>query len=149
MRRAVTSNSALPAPGDTDSTQPQPVPSRPRQDPAQPEPVPSQPQPAPARSQPAPAQPQPAPARSQPVPPRSQSAPAPSRQDVAGVHRLRHVRYAPWPYARLDVAAARAAGHRPHPIRQFVLKTRSRCNLACTYCYVYEMADQGWRGQPP
>ncbi|MGW0364074.1 FxsB family cyclophane-forming radical SAM/SPASM peptide maturase [Streptomyces sp. NPDC002990] len=42
----------------------------------------------------------------------------------------------------------RAAGHRPHPVRQFVLKTRSRCNLACTYCYVYEMADQGWRTQP-
>ncbi|MGW6618961.1 FxsB family cyclophane-forming radical SAM/SPASM peptide maturase [Streptomyces erythrochromogenes] len=33
-------------------------------------------------------------------------------------------------------------------MRQFVLKTRSRCNLACTYCYVYEMADQGWRDQP-
>lgn len=60
----------------------------------------------------------------------------------------RHARHAPWPYARLDVPALRAAGHRPHPIRQFVLKTRSRCNLACTYCYVYEMADQGWRGQP-
>ncbi|MFD9406673.1 FxsB family cyclophane-forming radical SAM/SPASM peptide maturase [Streptomyces sp. NPDC059989] len=60
----------------------------------------------------------------------------------------RHARHAPWPYTRLDVAALRAAGHRPHPIRQFVLKTRSRCNLACTYCYVYEMADQGWRGQP-
>ncbi|MEU9375270.1 FxsB family cyclophane-forming radical SAM/SPASM peptide maturase [Streptomyces sp. NPDC048255] len=44
--------------------------------------------------------------------------------------------------------ALRAAGHRPHPIRQFVLKTRSRCNLACTYCYVYEMADQSWRAQP-
>ncbi|WP_235438723.1 radical SAM protein, partial [Streptomyces yangpuensis] len=29
-----------------------------------------------------------------------------------------------------------------------MLKTRSRCNLACTYCYVYEMADQGWRDQP-
>ncbi|WP_405449559.1 FxsB family cyclophane-forming radical SAM/SPASM peptide maturase [Streptomyces erythrochromogenes] len=60
----------------------------------------------------------------------------------------RHARNAPWPYTRLDVAAARAAGHPPHPIRQFVLKTRSRCNLACTYCYVYEMADQGWRDQP-
>ncbi|MEU6299986.1 FxsB family cyclophane-forming radical SAM/SPASM peptide maturase [Streptomyces erythrochromogenes] len=60
----------------------------------------------------------------------------------------RHGRNAPWPYTRLDVAAARAAGHPPHPIRQFVLKTRSRCNLACTYCYVYEMADQGWRDQP-
>ncbi|WP_234327934.1 FxsB family cyclophane-forming radical SAM/SPASM peptide maturase [Streptomyces sp. NRRL F-2664] len=59
-----------------------------------------------------------------------------------------HARNAPWPYTRLDVAAARAAGHPPHPVRQFVLKTRSRCNLACTYCYVYEMADQGWRDQP-
>ncbi|MFD5507268.1 FxsB family cyclophane-forming radical SAM/SPASM peptide maturase [Streptomyces sp. NPDC127051] len=59
-----------------------------------------------------------------------------------------HLVHAPWPYARLDVPALRAAGHRPHPVRQFVLKTRSRCNLACTYCYVYEMADQGWRGQP-
>ncbi|WP_251049342.1 FxsB family cyclophane-forming radical SAM/SPASM peptide maturase [Streptomyces sp. ISL-86] len=60
-----------------------------------------------------------------------------------------HALHAPWPYARLDVPALRAAGHRPYPIRQFVLKTHSRCNLACTYCYVYEMADQGWRGQPP
>jgi uncharacterized protein len=24
----------------------------------------------------------------------------------------------------------------------------SRCNLACDYCYMYEMADQGWRRQP-
>ncbi|MFE3555902.1 FxsB family cyclophane-forming radical SAM/SPASM peptide maturase [Streptomyces sp. NPDC059193] len=59
-----------------------------------------------------------------------------------------HRAHAPWPYTRLDVPALRAAGHRPHPVRQFVLKTRSRCNLACTYCYVYEMADQGWRAQP-
>lgn len=59
-----------------------------------------------------------------------------------------HRAHAPWPYARLDVPAARARGHRPHPVRQFVLKTRSRCNLACTYCYVYEMADQSWRHQP-
>ncbi|WP_329442469.1 FxsB family radical SAM/SPASM domain protein [Streptomyces sp. NBC_01426] len=59
-----------------------------------------------------------------------------------------HAHHAPWPYTRLDVPALRAAGHRPHPIRQFVLKTHSRCNLACTYCYVYEMADQSWRGRP-
>ncbi|MFF4317684.1 FxsB family cyclophane-forming radical SAM/SPASM peptide maturase [Streptomyces sp. NPDC001568] len=60
----------------------------------------------------------------------------------------RHARHAPWPYTRLDVPALRAAGHRPQPIRQFVLKTQGRCNLACTYCYVYEMADQGWRTRP-
>lgn len=72
-------------------------------------------------------------------------SPAPTE---AGAVRARHLHRAPWPYARLDVPALRAAGHRAYPIRQFVLKTRSRCNLACTYCYVYEMADQGWRGRP-
>ena len=34
------------------------------------------------------------------------------------------------------------------PFRQFVLKVYSRCNLACNYCYVYEMNDQSWRTQP-
>lgn len=34
------------------------------------------------------------------------------------------------------------------PFSQFVLKIHSRCNLACDYCYVYEMADQSWRHQP-
>jgi len=28
------------------------------------------------------------------------------------------------------------------------LKVHSRCNLSCTYCYVYEMADQAWRQLP-
>ncbi|MCJ1678120.1 FxsB family radical SAM/SPASM domain protein [Streptomyces sp. APSN-46.1] len=69
--------------------------------------------------------------------------------NTSGVALPAHRLHAPWPYARLDVPALRAAGHRPYPVRQFVLKTRSRCNLACTYCYVYAMADQGWRDQPP
>jgi uncharacterized protein len=34
------------------------------------------------------------------------------------------------------------------PLRQFVVKVHSRCNLACGYCYVYRHADQGWRAQP-
>jgi uncharacterized protein len=34
------------------------------------------------------------------------------------------------------------------PIRQFVLKTHSRCNLACTYCYLYAGQDEGWRDRP-
>ncbi|WP_063780324.1 FxsB family cyclophane-forming radical SAM/SPASM peptide maturase [Kitasatospora sp. MY 5-36] len=34
------------------------------------------------------------------------------------------------------------------PFRQFLLKIHSRCNLACDYCYVYEGADQSWRGRP-
>lgn len=40
-----------------------------------------------------------------------------------------------------DISALRAfAG--------YVLKIHSRCNLNCTYCYVYNMADQGWADQP-
>jgi len=53
-----------------------------------------------------------------------------------------------WPHRTLDVPALRAAGHQPHPFRQFVLKVHSRCNLACRYCYIYQMADEGWRRQP-
>ncbi|MEU9004263.1 FxsB family cyclophane-forming radical SAM/SPASM peptide maturase [Streptomyces sp. NPDC048551] len=76
--------------------------------------------------------------------------PAITSGPVPPAHRTpdRHARHAPWPYALLDVPALRAAGHRAWPIRQFVLKTHSRCNLACTYCYVYEMADQSWRTRP-
>jgi uncharacterized protein len=55
---------------------------------------------------------------------------------------------APWPHRDLDVAAMRARGHEPVPFRQFILKVHSRCNLACTYCYVYEMADSGWLHLP-
>lgn len=55
---------------------------------------------------------------------------------------------APWPHRDLDVAAVRARGHEPVPFRQFILKVHSRCNLSCTYCYVYEMAEQGWPSLP-
>ncbi|GIE07131.1 hypothetical protein Adu01nite_84810 [Paractinoplanes durhamensis] len=33
-------------------------------------------------------------------------------------------------------------------LTQYVLKVHSRCDLACDHCYVYEHADQSWRGQP-
>ena len=29
-----------------------------------------------------------------------------------------------------------------------LLKVASRCNLDCSYCYVYHMGDDGWRYQP-
>jgi len=29
-----------------------------------------------------------------------------------------------------------------------ILKVASRCNLDCSYCYVYHMGDQSWRNQP-
>ena len=35
------------------------------------------------------------------------------------------------------------------PIDTVLLKAASRCNIACSYCYVYQLGDQGWRRQPP
>jgi uncharacterized protein len=55
---------------------------------------------------------------------------------------------APWPLLELDVAAMRLSGYQPVPFQQFILKVHSRCNLSCSYCYVYEMADQAWRDMP-
>lgn len=52
-----------------------------------------------------------------------------------------------WP-SDLNVDDLLAGGWRPTPFRQFVLKIHSRCDLACRYCYVYEMADQSWRTRP-
>ncbi|GAA3135309.1 hypothetical protein GCM10010466_27670 [Planomonospora alba] len=52
-----------------------------------------------------------------------------------------------WP-STLDVGELMAGGWRPTPFRQFILKIHSRCDLACTYCYMYEMADTSWRGRP-
>ncbi|SFF36427.1 uncharacterized protein SAMN05216251_112139 [Actinacidiphila alni] len=40
------------------------------------------------------------------------------------------------------------AAERAFPLRQFILKTHSRCNLACTYCYLYAGPDHGWRDRP-
>lgn len=52
-----------------------------------------------------------------------------------------------WPEI-LDVQELLEKGWRPTPFQDFVLKVHSRCNLSCDYCYMYEMADQGWRDQP-
>jgi len=55
---------------------------------------------------------------------------------------------ADWPEGSLDVQAIRASGMVAIPFQIFVVKVHSRCNLACDYCYVYEMADDGWRRHP-
>lgn len=34
------------------------------------------------------------------------------------------------------------------PFHTFLWKVASRCNINCTYCYVYNLADQSWRNQP-
>jgi sulfatase maturation enzyme AslB (radical SAM superfamily) len=39
-------------------------------------------------------------------------------------------------------------GWNPMPFREFVVKVRSRCDLSCDYCYMYELADQFWRAKP-
>lgn len=36
----------------------------------------------------------------------------------------------------------------PPPELHFTLKVISRCNLDCSYCYVYHKADQTWRDRP-
>lgn len=54
---------------------------------------------------------------------------------------------AEWPFT-LDISAIMADGWRPTPFREFIVKIHSRCDLSCDYCYVFEMADQSWRGQP-
>jgi Arylsulfatase regulator (Fe-S oxidoreductase) len=52
-----------------------------------------------------------------------------------------------WP-STLDAGRLMADGWRPTPFRQFILKIHSRCDLACQYCYMYEMADSSWRARP-
>lgn len=35
-----------------------------------------------------------------------------------------------------------------YPFYTFIVKIASRCNLNCSYCFVYNRADQQWRSQP-
>jgi len=53
-----------------------------------------------------------------------------------------------WPGSGLEVAALRAAGVAAVPLRQVVLKIAARCDLDCSYCYVYSLQDTGWRDRP-
>ncbi|MEO3886854.1 FxsB family cyclophane-forming radical SAM/SPASM peptide maturase [Nonomuraea sp. B5E05] len=53
-----------------------------------------------------------------------------------------------WPTEEWSAAARDSGAWRPAPFQQFSLKLHGWCNLACDYCYVYEMADQSWRDRP-
>jgi uncharacterized protein len=55
---------------------------------------------------------------------------------------------AEWPTAEVVTAAQADPNWRPLPFLQYVLKLHGNCNLACDYCYVYELADQSWRYKP-
>jgi uncharacterized protein len=52
-----------------------------------------------------------------------------------------------WPNTAWVEARRRRSGWEPVPFREFILKVHGWCNLACDYCYVYEMADQSWRAR--
>ena len=48
----------------------------------------------------------------------------------------------------MDSVPSTADAELPFPFRQFIVKMHGRCNLACTYCYLYEGPDHTWRGRP-
>jgi uncharacterized protein len=41
-----------------------------------------------------------------------------------------------------------SAGGAQVPVDAYILKVASRCNLNCGYCYMYNMGDESYRGQP-
>ncbi|MFG1809957.1 FxsB family cyclophane-forming radical SAM/SPASM peptide maturase [Streptomyces sp. NPDC049040] len=53
-----------------------------------------------------------------------------------------------WPTAALVDAVRADRTWAPMPFSEFIVKTHGRCNIACDYCYMYEMADQSWRSKP-
>ena len=36
----------------------------------------------------------------------------------------------------------------PPSFTSFLVKVASRCNLNCSYCYMYQHADQSWKKKP-
>jgi uncharacterized protein len=52
----------------------------------------------------------------------------------------------PWPPPKLGPGPG--GGLVLRAVDQFVVKLHGRCNLACDYCYVYELRDTGWRSRP-
>ncbi|ACU75362.1 Radical SAM domain protein [Catenulispora acidiphila DSM 44928] len=55
---------------------------------------------------------------------------------------------AEWPDRSVVEAALADPAWHPLPFTHYIIKLHGRCNLACDYCYMYEMADQSWRGKP-
>ncbi|MGW0180472.1 FxsB family cyclophane-forming radical SAM/SPASM peptide maturase [Nocardia sp. NPDC003345] len=53
-----------------------------------------------------------------------------------------------WPSGGRHARELRESRRPRLPFTEFVVKIHSRCNLACDYCYVYEMSDQSWKDQP-
>jgi uncharacterized protein len=53
-----------------------------------------------------------------------------------------------WPTSALVAEVQADRSWSPLPFAEFIVKTHGRCNIACDYCYMYEMADQSWRSKP-
>jgi uncharacterized protein len=51
--------------------------------------------------------------------------------------------------ARIDAASSPSAEAIVPTIHQVILKVASKCNLNCTYCYVYNAKDKTYLGRPP
>ena len=66
----------------------------------------------------------------------------------AELRRERRDDHSGWPDTGLDIAGLKENGWQSTPFRHFVLKLHSRCDLACDYCYVFEMADTSWQRKP-
>lgn len=66
--------------------------------------------------------------------------------DGAFVHLTKKPSNNEWPFAT-SIEEFIALGWQPLPISEFIIKIHSRCNLACDYCYVYEMDDTSWTSQ--
>jgi uncharacterized protein len=56
---------------------------------------------------------------------------------------------AEWPADLLRAEEIRRLRPQGRPMDEFIVKIHSRCNLACDYCYIYEMGDTTWKEQPP
>ena len=44
--------------------------------------------------------------------------------------------------------SSRCGAKTEHQLDTVLIKTASRCNIDCSYCYVYRGTDTGWRAQP-
>jgi uncharacterized protein len=53
-----------------------------------------------------------------------------------------------WPSESLYVETTAQPDWAPVPFHQFILKLHNRCNLACDYCYMYELGDRTWFARP-
>ena len=48
----------------------------------------------------------------------------------------------------IEADSARSAAPKPAIIDTVLIKVASRCNIDCTYCYVYHLGDENWLNLP-